>query len=408
MDTRYWHPQVAWLWDKQWTYEAWWRIEQAATRARLNLDLIEARWAPDAAVLLTNTPQPNFENPETIALIDEREGIVKHDVAAFLEFMREWWGEPHARWIHFGLTSSDIVDTAQGLRFKAMQSTLVPTLMELLGQAERWLKSDAMVLGRTHGVAAEPTAMKVRAAHWVALLQPAIRQLLSDTERMRLVKLSGPVGTYAHTPPEIEQAVANELGLVALAFGGSQIVPRGNLGRWANSAAELVQACAKVAMDLRLMTAFGEVLPGQTEGQIGSSSMPHKNNPIRAEQVTGMARLAAGYASMLQPLDLWLERDISHSCVERVVVPDMWHVVFHAAEQTARLLDETTLNLTMIDLNLENKANAAYTHHATLAAIEDGMAWKEAREFGLTCDIESYNLTQDAERDFMSNYPKVM
>lgn len=403
MDNRYRHPQVAHLWDTPWTYDAWWRIEQAVIRAQLDLGLIKSTEASIMVAVNAPTPEPG----RAVEAITKREAVTKHDVAAFLAYVREWWGEPHAKWIHYGLTSSDLVDTAQGLRFKAMLSTLIPVGAELLTAAEGWLTSDMIVLGRTHGMAAEPTAMKVRAAHWVALLLPAIRQLQSDSERMRLAKTSGPVGTYAHTPPEVEYAVAKELGLAPVAFGASQIAPRGNLGRWANSAAEMVQACAKVAMDWRLLFAFNEARPFQSEGQVGSSAMAHKNNPVRAEQITGLARLAAGYASMLQPLDLWLERDISHSSVERIAVPDLWHVLLHAMNQTASLLSESLLNPSVIQDNLENNANAAYTHHTTLFGIQEGMTYEQAREFGLSVDIESYTFVQDCERDFMVNYPRV-
>lgn len=400
MDIRYRHPQVAYLWDRPWTYDAWWRIEQAVTRAQLDQGLIPSEYVPHARVLLGDEMKPKLDE------IIRRELVTKHDVVAFLQVVREWWGEPHARWIHYGLTSSDIVDTAQGLRFKAMVSTLTPVTMDLLDAAESWLQSGVPMLGRTHGMPAEPTAMRVRAAHWVALLRPAVTQLLADTNQMRLAKISGPVGTYAHIPPGVEIAVAKDLGLDPVMFGGSQIAPRGGLGRWANSAAELVQACTKIAMDVRLMTTHREIRSYQSAKQVGSSSMPHKNNPIRAEQITGLARLAAGYASMLQPLDLWLERDISHSCVERVAVPDLWHILLHAIDQTTTLLYEMTLDLDAILKNLEDNANVAYTRHVMLEAIADGENYAEAREIGLGADVESYSLSQDAERDFLSDYPK--
>ena len=177
MDTRYRHPQVATLWDKSWTYDAWWRIEQAVTRAQLDGELIPTRFRKDAEPLITSRVQPSFElGSSGVQHVDEAEVITKHDVAAFLQFVRDWWGEPHARWIHFGLTSSDLVDTAQGLRFKAMSATLTAETAELLSAADAWLTSDAPVLGRTHGMPAEPTMMKVRAAHWVALLRPAVEQ----------------------------------------------------------------------------------------------------------------------------------------------------------------------------------------------------------------------------------------
>ncbi len=405
MDTRYQNPEVAALWGLPWTLNAWWRIERAVIRAQIDTGLISQA---EADPLLTG-PQPTFnETGPQADQLDRHaqwEEITKHDVAAFLATMREFYGEPHARWIHYGMTSSDLVDTTQGLRFAEMNLIFYVQSTDLEGALLPWVANPMPVLGRTHGQPAEPTAIGVRAAHWMANIRPAMLQLQRDSEQMRIAKISGPVGTYAHNPPAIESTVALRLGLSALAFGGSQIVPRGRLGRWANSAAEFVQACAKVAVDIRLMAMTGEAMIGSAAGQVGSSAMPHKNNPIRAEKITGLARLAAGYASMLQPLDLWLERDLSNSCVERVAVPDLWHVVMHVLEQTALLLTETGLSFHAAREELENHANEAWSHHTTLGAIQDGMNYDEAREFGLDVQVESYDIMASAKDTFLGNYP---
>jgi adenylosuccinate lyase len=397
MDDRYRNPQVTALWDLPWTYDAWWRIEQAVIRAQIEEGIIDrAEVEP-----ILQTLQPNFNDPRVLSDLAIQEVKTKHDVAAFVKYMREWLGSPHGRWIHFGLTSSDLVDTAQGMRFRALHSTALASGAELVSQVHRWRSDQTIVVGRTHGQPAEPTTIGVRAAHWAALVESAMDQLLVDTRKMAVAKIAGPVGTYAHNPPTVEARVASTFSL-AVPVGASQIVPRGDLGRWANSAAELVQACAKVAMDFRLMNLLGEADEPQTNGQVGSSSMSHKNNPIRAEQVAGLARLAAGYASMLQPLDLWLERDISNSCVERVAVPDLWHVVLHAIDQTTLLLSRMELNTFLIRMHVEEDANALYTCATTLAEIRDGMEADEARAFALEAQVESYDLLGDIRRDFLS------
>lgn len=401
MDERYTDPQVTALWGLPWTYQAWWRIEQAVTRAQINLGLVDQ---PDAQVLISDE-QPDLGNTWTLVGIAAYEAVDKHDVAAFVRFMRDFYGEPHARWLHFGLTSSDLVDTAQGLRFAAMRPALRSATYSLDAALQRWHTDETVILGRTHGQVAEPTAMKVRAAHWQALVSSAMRRLHIDTMMMATAKIAGPVGTYAHNPPEVESAVAAELRLIPQMHGASQIVPRGNLARWANSAAELIHACAKIAMDFRLMNLLGEAYEPQDEGQVGSSSMPGKNNPIRAEQITGMQRLAAGYASVLQPVDMWLERDISNSAVERIVVPDLWHVLLHVIEQTTRLLADMRLDTKLIKIHLEDGANAAYAAASTLAAIRDGMPYQEAREFGAEAQIESYSIEDDMRDNFLGNYP---
>lgn len=401
MDSRYLHPQVAALWDLPWTYDAWFRIEIATIRAQARngvvpLDQVEA--------ILAGPAQPQLSDHVDAVLAIEKQ--TRHDVAAFVQFLREWYGEPHARWIHFGMTSSDLVDTAQGLRFKAMQHMLRAQVEDLVQSLGIWTNERTPVLGRTHGQAAEPTMLAVRASQWDRLIQEASGNLLRDTGRMATCKLSGPVGTYAHNPPKVEQEVAYELHLSALRWGATQIAPRGTLAAWANSASELVHACAKMAMDFRLMNLVGEVTEPQAPRQIGSSAMAGKNNPIRAEQITGMARLAAGYASMLQPIDLWLERDISHSSVERVAVPDLWHVVLHTMEQTATLLRRMRLNTYVTQVNLTDDANAAFVVANTIENIKDGLPVDKAREMALAHDVESYDLMGDISRRFLSNWPQ--
>lgn len=400
MDKRYLHPQVAALWDLPWTYAAWWRIERAVAVAQAADGIIDKVEAEPILSMVPPTADPGL-----LLEIENLERTTKHDVAAFVKYVREWYGEPHGRWIHYGLTSSDLVDTAQGLRFKAMHGTVRAACMELLSHVERWEANPTIVPGRTHGQPAEPTTMGIRADHWGALLEPAVGHLIRDTRKMATAKLSGPVGTYAHNPPSIEGQVAVEFGL-SVQTGASQIAPRGSLARWANSAAEMVQACAKVAMDFRLMNLLDEANEPKEDGQVGSSAMPHKTNPIRAEQITGLARLAAGYASMLQSLDLWLERDISHSCVERIAVPDLWHVVLQAIDQTTQLLARMQLMVPIIKMHLEDRANELYTCSITLAGIHDGMDADQAREFALTADIESYDLQGDIRINFLGNYPK--
>lgn len=404
MDTRYLHPQIAELWSPEWTYEAWFKIERAVLTEQLRLKLLPECAEHDTLTILTGEVQPNFRDGWNLTGIRAYEEQDKHDVAALVRWLRDWYGEPHGRWLHHGLTSSDLVDTTQGMRFRRMEDLLWGLRHELVTQLRSWEDSRAMVVGRTHGEPAEPMTMGMRAAHWAELIRPALAQLGGDTEGMQVCKLSGPVGSFAHNSPKIEAAVAAKFGLKAQGRGASQIVPRNSLARWANSASELVQACAKIGVDVRLMLLLGEAGEIRPAGQVGSSSMAHKTNPIRAEQLTGLVRLAAGYASMLQPVDLWLERDISHSCVERVAVPDLWHVVFHAIKQTTELLRTLLVNDTRD--SLERNANKLYVHHNTLRCVRDGMDMEPAREHALQVDVESYDIEGDMRRDFAANYPK--
>lgn len=390
MISRYSHPLVTELWSPEWTYNAWLRIELETLRHQRHLRVFAYPGTGELLAWLDQV-QVNEHAVDAIALIERK---TKHDVAAFLEWLRA--GAPGGQYIHFGLTSSDLVDTAQGMRFNRMHRHLLGALGELNDALQVWANNRTPVAGRTHGQPAEPTSIRARALHWHRTLAPAMTAVSRSIANTKVCKLSGPVGTFAHNPPELEQRVARALDLIPAGFGMSQIVPRTQLALWASSVSALVAACSKIAMDMRLMNLMGEVRWTQTDGQVGSSSMAHKNNPIIAEQIQGMSRLASGYAQMLQPLDGWLERDISQSSVERVAVPDLWHVLMHTIEQTTRMLLTAELVQVFIDKNLEENANALWVHNTTLTAIAEGETLADAREYALDFDIESYSISQDA------------
>lgn len=404
MDSRYAHPQVTALWSPEWTYAAWWNIELAIIRAQREHHIVNL---PDteAFVSMPVDHLPHFDAPIDNPHLDriaELEVTTKHDVAAFVQWMREWWGEPHDRWIHYGVTSSDLVDTAQAMRFDKLLPTISAATEELGKLVMDWARDDTPILGRTHGQAAEPTSVSIRARHWLELISVANSQIRSDTRAMRICKVAGPVGTYAHNPPVVEVEVARILDLIPQCGGASQIVPRGSLARWANSAAELAHACAKIAMDLRLMNLVGEASEPLADGQVGSSSMAHKNNPIRAEQITGLQRVAAGYASMLQPLDLWLERDISNSAVERIAVPGLWHVLLHVIKQTTELLRVTEVSTGGAMNNLSLTVHRHSVVRNTNTAIWAGDTVEEAKAWALGKGGEEEILDRDW---YTRNYP---
>lgn len=405
MDPRYRHPLVTDLWSPEWTYNAWLLIERTVLKWQRTLLLVPdeetrglAEWLEKAHV-----------GPSAMAEIRRIERRTKHDVAAFLEWLRmESPGHqtaPLGQWLHFGLTSSDLVDTAQGMRFRALQPILEFWTARLGRQLEYWRSDETPLVGMTHGQPAEPTSMRARATHWWATLVPAVRALVHATGQCRVAKLSGPVGTFAHNPPRLEREVAVSLELVEAGAGASQIVPRTQLALWASSAAAFAAACAKIATDVRLMNMMGEVQVDWKDGQVGSSSMAHKRNPIVAEQICGLARAVQGYASMLQPLDLWLERDISNSSVERIAVPALWHLTLHLCRQATELLHGMSLSAEVAEIHLQDKANALWTHKRTLDAIRGGMPYEDARELALAHDHESYDIRSDAAW-FTRDYPK--
>lgn len=396
---RYSHPAVTVLWSDEWTYAAWLEIERKVLARQRQF----GTFSIPGALELHNRMAGMSVDASTVERIQQIEKTTKHDVAAFLVWLRTEL--PHGQFIHFGLTSSDLVDTTQGMRFKTLYDDMQLQIVHLSSCLLALEQNEAPLVGRTHGQPAEPTSLRARAMHWRANLSPAIRDLLFYTSQMRTAKLSGPVGTFAHNTPLLEEAVARDLGLMPQGTGASQVIPRSLLAGWASAVARLAAACNKIATDLRLMNLLGEVMWVKDSGQVGSSAMAHKNNPIVAEQIRGLATMAAGYASMLQPLDLWLERDISNSSVERVAVPDLWHLLFHTIAQTKGMLGTFVLDTWAVKESLEQNANDLWVHQTTLNSIVNGMDYDEARDFALGHDMESRDIVGSAAY-FTRNYPK--
>jgi adenylosuccinate lyase len=406
MDSRYSHPDVTRLWSRTTTYRLWLDIEKEVLAAQRHYH------HPDPSILgdthdLLNHLETMVIELDDVSWMAGHEETVKHDVVAFLDWLRvtaraNSVATGSERWIHYGLTSSDVVDTAQGMRFREMRDIALSTMSNLLSALNVWSNDTTAIVGRTHGQRAELMEMRARGYHWLTTLATGMADLSRNTSRMSICKLSGPVGTYAHNPPEIESRVARQLGLKPHGPGASQMASRAPLAAWASSAALVVEGCAKVAHDLRLMNLTGELLMHQTPGQVGSSSMAHKNNPIKAEQLGGMARMARGYALMLQPLDAWLERDISSSSVERVAVPDLWHVVLHSVRTLTELLNSMQLNKWNIDNQIRESSDvlvADRTNHGILMGKDVDTARKDAMRVS---DLRAQ--PEDAAR-LMRNYP---
>jgi adenylosuccinate lyase len=400
MIDRYSHPTVGQAFAPSRIYNDWLNIEFSTLRVQVEQRVIPHEGMVELlAVLNTLQVQP----PHDVAAIQAFEQQTHHDVAAFLWWLRE--RVPNGQWIHFGLTSSDIVDTALGIQFERLHRPMLMSLGDLTSAMTRHSLNDQPMLGLTHGQPAEPTSMRARAWHWLALVSTAMVSLSKACHSTQVCKLSGPVGTFAHNPPSVEAEVARQLGLQPMGPGASQIVPRTSLALWASSVAVLLGCYSKIATDLRLLAAREEVFWPRAKGHVGSSAMAHKNNPVEAEQMAGFARIAQGYATMLQPMDLWLEHDISHSSVERVAVPDLWHLLFTATERMTGLLSTMELRPLVIEENLASRSNQAWTHKVTLDAIRDGMGINEAREYALEFDTETYDVIGDAKQ-FMANYPE--
>ena len=377
MDSRYEHPMVRQLWTARTQYEIWMQIEQHAAAAQARRGLIPA----EAAEVIGRLTPDLLDNPAEFASIAQYEAQTRHDVAAFVKWMRHRVGEPHGRWIHHGLTSSDVVDTALAVRMERLwrgtaQAELLRPESPLRALMREHMRTP--VVGYTHGQPAEPTTLGHRAGVWWDMVRRCRVRLFRAWDDLLVAKLSGPVGTYWHNPPEVEAEVADAFGLRPAGLWCSQIVPRDRLAAFASAAADYVAALGKVATDFRLMAHRFEVYEHRSDRQVGSSSMPHKRNPITAEQVCGMARLARGYALALSAVDLWEERDISHSCVERVALPDLLHVLLHSAEAATRLLGQARWDVAAMRSRLCTAGRSLYTSWRMLRAVEDGYTRDEA------------------------------
>jgi adenylosuccinate lyase len=331
MIRRYTHPEMGRIWSDQRKYEAWLQVEVAATEALARAGVVPAEAARDLR------ERGGFD----IARIEEIEQTTQHDVIAFTTAVAERVG-PSARWLHFGLTSSDVVDTAQALQMRDACDLILAGLDRLMqavhARAEEHRRTP--MIGRTHGVHAEPMTLGLKLALWYAELGRDLTRLRRARETVAVGKLSGAVGTYAHLPPSIEADVCRALGLAAAPVA-SQVIQRDRHAELVSVLAITGSSLEKFALEIRGLqkTELGEVEEPFAKGQKGSSAMPHKRNPIGCEQIVGLARLLRGHATAaFENNALWHERDISHSSVERVILPDGFIALDHMLRRFTRIV----------------------------------------------------------------------
>src|SRR5258707_11820982 len=315
MIARYTHPEMGRIWSDQRRYETWLLVEAAAAEAMAAAGIVPADAARDIR------ERGAFD----VARIEEIEQTTQHDVIAFTTAVAEHVG-PSARWLHFGLTSSDVVDTAQALQMREACDLI---LKDLTGLADA-IRDRAFehrrtpMIGRTHGVHAEPMTFGLKLALWHTEVGRNITRVRRAREPVSVGKLSGAVGTFAHLPPSIEAEVCRRLALTPAPVA-SQVIQRDRHAEMLAALAIAAASLEKFALEIRGLqkTEIGEVEEPFAKGQKGSSAMPHKRNPIGCEQICGLARLLRANAmAAVEDVALWHERDISHSSVERVILPD--------------------------------------------------------------------------------------
>jgi len=368
---RYSPARIRRIWSDRRRFELWLQIEVLAAEG----------WAargrvPEAA--LDRIRQASFD----LDRIREVEARVGHDVIAFLTVAGESVGQPEARYLHLGLTSSDVIDTALALQLRESGETILEDVRKLRRTAAELAirHRRTLMVGRTHGIHAEPITFGFKVAGWVGELDRDIARLEAATREVSVGKLSGAVGTHATLDPEVEEFVCHRLGLEVDAVS-TQVVSRDRHASFLNALALLAGSMERIALEIRHLqrSEVGEAYEPFGAEQKGSSAMPHKRNPVNSERICGLARLVRGYAGVaLENMALWHERDISHSSAERVIFPDACSVVDFMAQQLQEVLAGLEVRADRMARNLEQGGGVVYSQRALLALVESGMSREDA------------------------------
>jgi adenylosuccinate lyase len=374
MIPRYTRDELGRLWTDEARMESWRRVELAACEELPQL-LGDGGGPSDAE--LEAIRKASF----TVQAVNERERTTDHDVAAFVDVLGSSAGEA-GRWIHYGLTSSDVLDTALALQLQAVGEVIVPGARGLVAalHARAREHSRTLCVGRTHGVHAEPTTFGVKLAGFAFEAQRNAVRLQRAFEQVAVGAVSGAVGTYASTSPEFEARVLARLGL-AREDVSTQVVARDRHAQLLSAIALAGAGMERLATEIRHLqrTEVREVQEPFRAGQKGSSAMPHKRNPIKAEQISGLARvLRANAQAGLEDVALWHERDISHSSVERVILPDSTILLDYLQHRTRALVEGMTIDAERMRENLELTHGALFSQRVLLALVSTGMSRDDA------------------------------
>ena len=371
MIERYTRPEMGALWTQDAKYQAWLDVELAACRA------LAVRGQIPADALAEIEAKAAFDSTR----IAEIELEVKHDVIAFLTSVAEHVG-PSSRFIHLGLTSSDVVDTGFALQLKRSGVLLLEGMDRLYRALVKlaWKHKDTLMIGRSHGIHAEPITFGLKVAVWCAEAQRNRQRLVSAIAAVSAGMLSGAVGTFANIDPGVEDAVCAELGLTP-ELASTQVISRDRHAEFFGVLAVIAGSIEKIAVEIRHLQRT-EVLEAEepfSAGQKGSSAMPHKRNPILSENLTGLARLLRGYAGMaLEDIALWHERDISHSSVERVIGPDACIVMDFMFHRASGLLERLVVYPQRMLENLHKMHGLIFSQRVLLALTGKGMLREDA------------------------------
>lgn len=372
---RYSLPEMAAIFAEPARFGRLLEIELLATEAWASIGVVPpeaARWCRQHAPVTDD---------EFVAAVSEREAVTDHDVAAFVDVLQSRIGTAHASWIHYGLTSSDVVDTAWCWMLRDASELLVAASSELVAtlKAIAIEHRSTVMIGRTHGVHAEPTTFGAKVALWALQADRDRTRLLAAQRAVSVCKLSGAVGTYSNIDPAVERFVAERLRLTAVP--ATQVIARDRHAEYLWACAAVGNTLELIAVELRHLqrTEVREVEEGFKAGQKGSSAMPHKRNPISAETISGLSRVLRGNLQAgMQDVALWHERDISHSSVERIVLPDSSLLAHYVMRRGKRLLEGLQVFPARMLANLDSSFGLVFSQPVLLALVQSGMTRDDA------------------------------
>jgi adenylosuccinate lyase len=369
--SRYTRPEMGRIWSDENKFRTWLEVEIAASET-----LAEAGLVPKSAAKAIRT-KGDFD----VQRIHQIEAEVKHDVIAFTTAVAEKVG-PESRWLHYGLTSNDVVDTAQALMVKQASALIADDLKRLIEVLKRRAIEfqHTPQIGRTHGVHAEPITFGLKVANWYSEMQRNLQRFEHAAEDMRVGKLSGAVGNAAHLEPEYEEAICERLGL-NVASVSSQVIQRDRHAFYVATLAVIASTLDKIATEVRHLqrTEVREAEEFFSEKQKGSSAMPHKRNPVQCEQISGLARVVRSNAqAAFENVPLWHERDISHSSAERIILPDSTILIDYLLNKTTNLLDQLMVYPERMLRNLHSTGGLVFSGQLLLDLVDAGVLREDA------------------------------
>ncbi|UQS87129.1 adenylosuccinate lyase [Nicoliella spurrieriana] len=371
MIDRYTRSEMGQIWSKHNQFKAWLEVEVA----------IDEAWSK-----LGHIPAEDVEKIKKNAKFDEKriseiEAVTHHDVVAFTRNVSESLG-PEKKWVHFGVTSTDVVDTSYGLRFKQANAILRKDIQELIDviAAQALKYKDTVMIGRTHGVQAEPTTFGLKIARWYSEMKRNQKRFEETSREVEAGKISGAVGTFANIPPFVEEYVCDKLGIRAQEIS-SQILPRDLHADYVGTLALIATSLEEFATEIRGLqrSEVHEVEEHFNAGQKGSSAMPHKRNPVGSENICGLARVVRGHmVTAYEDVPLWHERDISHSSAERIIMPDTTILLDYMLHRFTGILRDLTVFPDRMKANMQITHGLIYSQRVMLKLIDSGMTREAA------------------------------